>query len=273
MRAVVDSNFLQCDGLRAYLSKSPANMAVLTDYAAMEAHKADTLEMLYRSMAIVAEFPKQVIVLKGTQAVCTLSGRASGLQRRMIDHEQTRGFAEYSRHLATARRGDLSLQAQLLDRAREARLQMERILHDVQDFAGAVEGLADQFKNDEIQIIRKGTPYTREMAGKMMQQILMIARVLFDRHPRVTKLPPMRELPNTFLFRTALCSYLLAKRWISVGGAQQAKLERIRNDLVDVNFAVFATYFDAFLTADRKINELYRETDWVLSNIFVIPEN
>jgi hypothetical protein len=60
-------------------------MAVLTDYAAMEAHKDDTLEMLYRSMGIVAEFPKQVIVLKGTQAVCALSGRASGLQRRMID--------------------------------------------------------------------------------------------------------------------------------------------------------------------------------------------
>lgn len=70
MRTVVDSNFLQSDGLRAYLSKSPANMAVLTDYAAMEAHKPDTLEMLYRSMAIVAEFPRQVIVLKGTQAVC-----------------------------------------------------------------------------------------------------------------------------------------------------------------------------------------------------------
>jgi hypothetical protein len=40
--------------------------------------------------------------------------------------------------------------------------------------------------------------------------------------------------------------YLLANRWISVSGAHQAKPEIIRNDLVDVNFAVFATYFDAF---------------------------
>jgi hypothetical protein len=270
MRTVVDSNFLQDDGLRAYLSKSPVNMAVLTDYAAMEAHKADTLEMLYRSMAIVSEFPKQVIVLKGTQAVCALSGRASGLQRRMIDQEQTRGFAEYCRHLAAARRGDLSLQAQLLELARAARLQMERILYDVQDFGGAVEELANLFNNNEIQIIRKSTPYTRKMAAKMMQQILMMARVLFDRHPRVTKLPPIRELPNTFLFRTALCMYLLAKRWISVD-VHQARAARIRNDLVDVNFAVFATYFDAFLTADRKINELYYEMDWVLKHVFVIP--
>jgi hypothetical protein len=268
MRTVIDSNFLQSDGLRAYLSKSPANMAVLTDYAAMEAHKADTLEMLYRSMAIVAEFPRQVIVLKGTLAVCALSGRASGLQRRMIDQQQTRGFPEYCRHLAIARRGDLSLQAQLLELARKSRLQMERILKDVQDFGGAVEEIANLFNNNEIHSIRIGMPYTPEIVGKMMQQIYTSARVLFARHPRVTKIPPFRELPNTFLFRTALCAHLLAKRWISVGGAHQAKPARIRNDLVDVNFAVYATYFDAFLTADRKINELYQEMGWFLKHVF-----
>jgi hypothetical protein len=271
MRTVVDSNFLQSDGLRAYLSKSSANIAVLTDYAAMEAYKGDTLEMLYRSMAILSEFPKQVIVLKGTQAVCALSGRASGLQRRMIDHQQTRGFAEYCRHLAAARRGDLPIQAQLLELAREARHQMDRILGDMQEFGGAVEDFASTYNTNEIQIIRKGAPYTPAMAEKMLQQILMMARLLFDRHPRATKLPAPDELPNTFLFRAALCVYLLLKRWISVGGAHQAKLERLRNDMVDVNFAVYATYFHGFLTADRKISEIYQETDWFLKRVFVVP--
>jgi hypothetical protein len=114
-------------------------------------------------------------------------------------------------------------------------------------------------------------PYTPAMAEKMLQQILMMARVLFDRHPRATKLPAPDELPNTFLFRAALCVYLLLKRWISVGGAHQAKLERLRNDMVDVNFAVYATYFHGFLTADRKISEIYQETDWFLKRVFVVP--
>jgi hypothetical protein len=271
MRTVIDSNFLQSAGLRAYLSKSPANIAVLTDYAAMEAHKANTVEMLYRSMAILSEFPKQVIVLKGTQAVCALRGRPSGLQRRMIDHQQTRGFAEYCTHLAAARRGNLSIQAQLLELGREARHQMDRILGDTQEFCGAVEDLANMYNANEIQIIRKGAPYTRAMAEKMLQQILMMARVLFDRHPRVTKLPAPHELPNTFLFRTALCVYLLLKRWISVGGAHQAKPERLRNDMIDISFAVYATYFDEFLTADRKIREIYQETDWFLKRVFSLP--
>jgi hypothetical protein len=140
-----------------------------------------------------------------------------------------------------ARRGDLSIQAQLLELAREARHQMERILGDMREFAGAVEDLAGAFNTNEIQIIRKGSRYTRAMAEKMLPQILMMARALFDRHPRATRLPPPHELPNTFLFRTALCVYVLLKRWISVGGAHQAKPEKLRNDMVDVNFAVFAT--------------------------------
>jgi hypothetical protein len=270
-RLVIDSNFLQSDGLRAYLAKSPANYAVMTDYAAMEAYKADTLDMLYRSMAVLGEFPRQVIILKGTQAVCGLSGRAAGLQRRMIDQQQTRGFAEYCRHLAAARAGNLSIQAQLLEYARTARLQMERILLDVQDFAGALEGIADMFDSNELQILRKCEAFTPDMARTIMHQILGSASALFARHPRAPRLRPTRELPNMFLFRTALCMYILGKRWLSVGGAHQARPERLRNDLIDVNFATFATYFDGLLTADRKSMATYEETRWVLNHVFPSP--
>ena len=65
--------------------------------------------------------------------------------------------------------------------------------------------------------------------------------------------------------------YVLGKRWISVGGAHQARPETLCNDLVDVNFAVFATYFDGLLTADRKIMEIYDEMLWVLNHVFIIP--
>lgn len=60
MRKVVDSNFLQSDELRDYLSKSAGNYVVLTDYAAMEAYKGDTLDTIYRSMEI---YLKAVLLL------------------------------------------------------------------------------------------------------------------------------------------------------------------------------------------------------------------
>ena len=66
-RKVVDTNCLQSEVLRAYLSASADNYAVLTDYAAMEAYKSDTLKSIYCSMELLAQHPKQVIILKGSQ--------------------------------------------------------------------------------------------------------------------------------------------------------------------------------------------------------------
>ena len=65
MRMVVDSNYLQCPELRQYLERSSENIAVLTDYASMEAYKGDTLTSIYKSMAILSEFPHQTEILRG----------------------------------------------------------------------------------------------------------------------------------------------------------------------------------------------------------------
>ncbi|RDJ01383.1 hypothetical protein B5K06_33615 [Rhizobium grahamii] len=67
-RKVVDSNAMQSEALRSFLSSSTNNCAVLNDYAAMEAYKGDTLISIFRSMEIVCEFPRQIIVLKTTGA-------------------------------------------------------------------------------------------------------------------------------------------------------------------------------------------------------------
>jgi histidinol-phosphate/aromatic aminotransferase/cobyric acid decarboxylase-like protein len=71
---VVDSNFMQREELRSYLAASTENYAVLTDYAAMEAYKDDILALIFHSMEIVADYPKQVIILKATSIVCGLTG-------------------------------------------------------------------------------------------------------------------------------------------------------------------------------------------------------
>jgi hypothetical protein len=110
---VVDSNALQSPMLRDYLSKSINNFAVLTDYASMEAYKGNTLVSIFRSMALLSDFPRQVIVLKTTDVVCGLSGRRAGLHRRLIDHEQTRDFPKYCDRLLAAKLGDVPLREQL----------------------------------------------------------------------------------------------------------------------------------------------------------------
>lgn len=129
--------------------------------------------------------------------------------------------------------------------------------------------MTQQFKANEVQIIRKRSPYTEEMRTKVVQHILMIAASMFRSHPQVAHLPNAIELPNRFIFRVALCTYLLGHRWMSVGGAKQVKPGNIQNDLIDVIFAAYATYFDGILSADKKVNAIYQDARFALDNVFV----
>lgn len=255
---VVDSNFLQNDKLRQFLSDSNSNFAVLTDYAAMEAYKGNTLVSILKSMAILSEFPRQVIVLKGTQTICGLRGRRAGLQRRLIDYRQTQKFPAFCRYLSAAKSGDARCQSQLLELGREADAQMYRVLRDVEKTAEHLEEVAKLFSLDELRALRTGKKLPDGMSEKISKNIMLIAAFLFRRHLGTQKLPPWSEAPNTFVFRFAVCLYLWALNWISVGGAKGTKSTTFRNDLVDLSFAAYATFFDGLLTSDRKLSELHR---------------
>jgi hypothetical protein len=264
---VVDSNALQSPLLRDYLSKSIANFAVLTDYASMEAYKDNTLVSIFSSMAILADFPRQVIVLKATGVVCGLRGREPGLQRRLINREQTRGFPKYCDHLLAANSGNISLRKQLCLLGRAADAQMVRMLADAVNIPESVEQIANAFTEAELKIIRTGLPFSEKLGLKIQRNIGELAKSLFSKHPHPPVVRTVDEVPNTFLFRSALCSFLWALDWISTGGPKGVKTERIRNDLVDVTFATFATYFDGLLSMDEKPCRIYRQAAFLLESM------
>ena len=52
-----------------------------------------------------------------------------------------------------------------------------------------------------------------------------------------------------------------------MAGPKSVKAEKIVNDLVDVNFATFATYFDGLLSMDEKPLRIYQRAAFVLESI------
>jgi len=55
------------------------------------------------------------------------------------------------------------------------------------------------------------------------------------------------------------------------GGTPKTNREKLRNDMVDVNFATFATYFDGLMTADKKAAEIFADADFLLRDVFALP--
>ena len=95
LRKVVDSNALRSPDLQQFLAERPTNIAVVSDYVGVEIHKKDPLITLPESMRVLCQFPRQVLVLKGTSILCGMSGRSARLQQRLIDARGTKEFPRY----------------------------------------------------------------------------------------------------------------------------------------------------------------------------------
>ncbi|WP_282353050.1 hypothetical protein [Pseudomonas sp. PS01303] len=268
MQMVVDSNQLKNPRLREFLQASTLNRAVLTDYAAMESLQGNAVQSIVNAMAIAGDYPDQIIVLKTTQSICQLSGRAAGLRRRLIDSSQTAGFAKYIRTLKTADSGDRAMVNVIQEMARDATEQLNRMLSDAADIAQIFGDISTDFSKEERAIVRNNEPFTIKMIDTLIKSVIEVSSILFLTHPKVPRKVTYQQLPNTFIFRNSLCCCLLALEWTASGGAKSAQRHKIRNDMVDSHFVTYATYFDGLLSDDAKALRLYNRATEVLNIAF-----
>lgn len=268
MRMVVDSNCLRSEELCAYLAASSKNMAVLTDQAEMEMAKADNLEGLLKSTEVLAQHPRQVILAKEITIASSLRGRRKGLKKRLTDGKRTRAFRKWCRIRDGIKRGDKKFDHK---QAHEnALLHMEDVL---KSGANLKDDLAKHagthFTTEELAIIRKGEKWTDAVTKKVMDGIFHFTQMFYGLHPRWSELPEAWEVPNTFIFRYALCAYLHALHWIAVGGAKDRKQERFGNDFVDVAIVAYATCFDGLITNDKLAMSIYKNARYLLDSGFL----
>jgi hypothetical protein len=84
------------------------------------------------------------------------------------------------------------------------------MLSDSGTTAQALADIGTKYSKAEQAALRAGEPYSHEMIDRIVQDVIAISGVQFEKHPNVTRRPTFEELPNTFIFRVALCTYLLA---------------------------------------------------------------
>lgn len=267
-RKVVDTNQLRDPTLREYLASSRTNFAVLPDYTSMEMYNGATVEQLLSTVEILSEFTRQVIVLKPTLQVCRLSGREAGLTRRLIDDRQTATFSEYCRHVQLAHDGNRQLRNRVMKlQAAAANHLNSRLIAAAPEFVAGMEGMVrETFADEELQALRASKrrllPST---ATKLLVCVFRLSGRVFDRHATTPQWPAtFHELRNTFPFRFALCACTSMVDWITSGGNTSPNPSKIRNDMVDIGIAAYATYFDGLLSKDGKAARIHEHARVIL---------
>jgi hypothetical protein len=260
---VIDSNALRSADLERFLSESDRNMAVLTDYVAMEAYKARRIETLVESFSIVSRFPRQVIVLRSSAVIARMSARPAGLERRLVDQAQTRGFGRYVKQLEKAAAGNATLQQELRKMGDEASDHMELLLRNVPDMKRSFLELSTEFSEAEIAAIRNQASYPVTLVQRLMRLVGDMLALMIDAQPTL-KVPPNITIRNLFLCRVALCFALLIGHWIYEGRQMGTRNDRVRNDHVDMFIAAYSTYFDGVLSSDQKLTTIAAQARYIM---------
>jgi hypothetical protein len=158
-----------------------------------------------------------------------------------------------------------------LEHGREATAHIDRILADMPTFSSGIDLTEKTYSPAELKIMRRREKHTPKMRERLVQNVLLLAGQFLKEHPSVTEVPKGPEVRNTFIFRYALCGYVSILKRIEDGGAANIKPENLCNDVIDINFAAFATYFDGLMTADKRAGEIYAEAEFLLREFFAMP--
>jgi hypothetical protein len=158
-RMVADKNMLEDPKnlgpkhpLRAWLAASKDHIAVVTDYAQLEMLKGNALKNILKSTEILAEFPKQVHILKPITTVSSLKGKKKALKKRLTSGGGTRAFREWCGTRARAAAGDVRFAEKIIKRGEQVTLQLANMLADMACFADNIRDATAAFTDDELGI-------------------------------------------------------------------------------------------------------------------------
>ncbi|MBL4854043.1 MAG: hypothetical protein JKY25_07355 [Robiginitomaculum sp.] len=266
MELVIDSNCLNSSLLEEHLQKSIKNKAIIIDFTQIEAVKAVNIDMIRERLSILSRYSAQVIVLKSTKKTCAMSGRNKGLKRRLIDIKQTQDFYEFCTQIAGNTKVDRAQQILTLEGAQESQLYLKKLESNLSEIFNFFSIFQTQFNEHELREIRNGENYRNSTVKKLFTLISLLAGETFRLHPYADRWPKKWEWPNTVIFRNSVFKALYFMDWMQKGSPTKMKTKRVLNDMIDLHFCTYATYFDGIMTQDNRCLDIYHKGNDMLKN-------
>jgi len=260
MKKVVDINYLQNPKLEEYLAESRNNCIVLTEYAGREIYKHNAINNLPAKLEIVSRYPYQVIVLKGVRAITNITLGPAKIPEVLVDNEQTDGFPQFCTTIKSLRDGDIELSLEVLSNELYADHDLKEITKNYRHIISAVNGFAKSCDQLQLKAFRTGKELHPDILQNMNKRILGTTLYAFKYNFGVKERPEFDTVKNSYIFRNIVSAYLWSLRWIKDGGIDSVSEEKILNDIVDMSYITYATYFDGLLSLDKKLNAIYTDT-------------
>lgn len=259
MKYVVDSNYMNNQKLMEFLQKSSNNFAVLPEFVAMEMYKGGSFERIGNALRVLSKYPNQVLILKGGRKLFSLNGKSKGLQRRLIDEAQTKGFSDYLNKFELSANGHPGYQRAILELSKFADSHFEKMLSDTEVIKDSVQLISERFSKADRALIRNNKLTDLDLNEKIIRVSFEITAEVLKNSELNIRFPTYAELPNTYYYRVILACFLLGLVRESESGVKAVSTKKYRNDMVDMTIISAATYFDGLMTNDERMKNMFEK--------------
>lgn len=270
-RIVIDASASTDPSLGDWLERSASNIAILTEEFFIEAYRRGDPDRVPQSFVQLNRRPAQIKILQSAFVLSNLPPRERGATRRMLDQKATHDFPRMLRDLQKLPDNE-AVRQRIQDRIDATRELMTESQEIFSEMGGAIQAIADTFAPNDLQSMRRGENYSRSAVQTILTHIVDLTKIAYS--ARQKELPSNKELiPNSFLFRHSLCSYLIFKSRYEKGTVgNHLRSELARNDIVDSLYATAALYFDGLRSKDETLMRCYSEARYLMDQLY-LPQN
>lgn len=257
MKKIIDVGYLRDERLEAYLKEDVNNKLVFHNYTCLEAMKADTYNMKL-TFEIVGKYTNQIQALKGIDEIWKVDYNSTDFQETFISEEQTLLFQNFFLRVSGADDSDTEDAKDLERRSRYAAKCIDEITVVGIAMAMIIEMYIKEMDKDFIEYVRTGKEWKKNEYEFVRTNVHEICKKPFKEIYGI-QLSEKENILNHYIFRDNLSKFFLALKWVTEHGWKSYPVENMRNDIIDMFYVSFASYFDGVLSNDKKVNSIYEQ--------------
>ncbi|MBQ1782378.1 MAG: hypothetical protein II007_01850 [Gammaproteobacteria bacterium] len=261
MEYVVDQNYFRKDDLKNLVNNS-SNRFIVTDSALLEMSKSEQWESTIRaSLKTISEIPDQVdFIISIDEAMAFENSNNRAITKNDLVREDYNAF--FKGLLGEIKRQEFGTSFTLLKSKLSANVDVFRsgILNHQQcklTFGGLIERIKDDINPDfKNALVKK-----QITDDALNQEIRSLVPAAFTKY--FSEMGYAGSKANDFVnenpinARYLYVCLLRAFKWISNGGFEGYKPEKVTNELLDNSYVILGSYFDGILSYEKSVQNLH----------------
>ncbi|CCW19183.1 hypothetical protein EBBID32_35490 [Sphingobium indicum BiD32] len=261
MLVLLDNNYVDREGLRAYFEASPDNRAAIPHTVFVEWHKGDAEKVTRKVLRQACEYGRRIVILRDTLSLLRMRGQPKRIMTRLIDERQTAYFPTYCATFITGP-GSEEVSAQFETHGQNARDQVDGLQEEAHKLMKRFAHWDTVFDPAELAEMKGLLDRDEKLSAGLQGKTFVLAEEWGKRQlagHRISGLTRTRaEFINTLAFRYGAMAVAFYINWRNNPKNYPSNDQKVLNHFMDIKIAAQATYFDGFLTNDALIEPVYR---------------